>query len=324
MKATTLAVSSGKTDLLPMVLSRKDRVASGVVQLTLTDPRDGQVPEWSPGAHIDLVLPGDLIRQYSLCGDPADRSELVVAVLREPRSRGGSAFVHDRLREGDVIPVRGPRNAFPTVGSERYLFIAGGIGITPIVPMAVRAAEKGADWRLLHGGRKRASMAFSADLAARYPGLVEIRPQDESGLLDLPGLFAGPDESAAIYCCGPEPLIAAVEEHAALWPASTLHVERFAGRSWVGEDRPFELRLARSGRTVLVPAAMSALDALAGAGIEVPTSCREGVCGTCETVVLEGAPEHRDALLTEEERAEDVVFFPCVSRAKGPCLIVDL
>ncbi|MGW4337516.1 PDR/VanB family oxidoreductase [Rhodococcus koreensis] len=307
-----------------MVLSRKNTVASGVVQLTLTDPRGDRVPEWSPGAHIDLVLPGDVIRQYSLCGDPADTSELVVAVLREPHSRGGSAFIHDKLSQGDVVSVRGPRNAFPMTGSDRYLFIAGGIGITPIIPMVARAAENDADWRLLHGGRTRGSMAFSADLAARHPGRVEIRPQNESGLLDLAGLFAEPDEFTAIYCCGPEPLITAVEKHAELWPASTLHVERFAGRSWAGQDRSFELRLARSGRTVSVPAAMSAVDALAGAGIEVPTSCREGVCGTCETVVLEGAPEHRDALLTEEERAEAEVFFPCVSRAKGPCLTVDL
>lgn len=307
-----------------MVLSVKDTVAEGVVQLTLADPEGGPVPAWSPGAHIDLMLPGDVIRQYSLCGDPANRAELVVAVLRDPRSRGGSARVHDSLVTGDVILVGGPRNTFPLVDSARYLFIAGGIGITPIVPMIAQAAAAGANWRLVHGGRTRASMAFSDELTARYPGRVEIRPQDETGMLDLVGLFSHPDEAAAIYCCGPEPLIAAVEKHAEAWPESTLHVERFTARPWAGEDRPFEIRLARSGGTVTVPAGTSAVDALAAAGVQVPTSCREGVCGTCETIVLAGVPEHRDALLTEEERADGDTIYPCVSRAQGASLTLDL
>jgi ferredoxin-NADP reductase len=308
-------------------LDRKETVADGVVRLTLRSPDGADLPEWEPGAHLDLAL-GELIRQYSLCGDPRDRSVLQVAVLREPAGRGGSAHVHDLLGEGDAVRVRGPRNHFPLVEAKRYLFVAGGIGITPILPMVAAAAEAGADWRLVYGGRTRASMAFASALVAEYPDRVEICPQDETGLLDLDGLLVEPDPDTAVYCCGPEPLLLAVEERCATWPDDALHVERFAPKEGAtdGPSESFEVELAQTGTVLTVPADRSVLEVIEDSGVPVLSSCQEGTCGTCETAVLAGAVDHRDSLLTDEEQAANDTMFVCVSRAAPGCprLTLDL
>ncbi|MDQ0380715.1 PDR/VanB family oxidoreductase [Amycolatopsis thermophila] len=309
---------------LDVLLERKEELADGVVRLTLRPPDGRPLPEWEPGAHLDLLLGENLVRQYSLCGDPADRSVLQIAVLREPHGRGGSAHVHDRLAPGDRVRVRGPRNHFRLVPSAEYLFIAGGIGITPIVPMIARAEAGGAAWRLVYGGRTRSSMAFRAELRARYGDRVEIRPQDETGPLDLDALLGKPREGVAVYCCGPEPLLAAVEQRCAAWPPGSLHVERFSPRADEGEWTSFEVELAASGRTVTVPADKSILEAVEDAGVPVLFSCQEGTCGTCETPVLDGVPDHRDSLLTDEERAANDTMMICVSRSCGPRLVLDL
>ncbi|MEU0466180.1 PDR/VanB family oxidoreductase [Amycolatopsis sp. NPDC006131] len=311
---------------LDVLLERKEELAAGVVRLTLRHPAGEPLPEWEPGAHLDLVLGEGLVRQYSLCGDPADRSVLQVAVLREPDGRGGSAWVHDRLSTGDTVRIRGPRNHFRLVDSPRYLFVAGGIGITPIVPMIARAEASGADWRLVYGGRTRASMAFREELVARYGDRVEIRPQDETGLLDLDALLGSPRDDVAVYCCGPEPLLAAVEQRCAAWPPGSLHVERFSPKAGAdaGERTTFEVELAASGRTVTVPPDKSILAAVEEAGVSVLSSCQEGTCGTCETPVLDGVPDHRDSLLTESERAANDTMMICVSRSCGPRLVLDL
>ncbi|MEV5297696.1 PDR/VanB family oxidoreductase [Amycolatopsis methanolica] len=311
---------------LDVLLERKEELAAGVVRLTLRHPAGDPLPEWEPGAHLDLVLGEGMVRQYSLCGDPADRGVLQVAVLREPDGRGGSAWVHDRLSTGDTVRVRGPRNHFRLVDSPRYLFVAGGIGITPIVPMIVRAEASGADWRLVYGGRSRASMAFREELVARYGDRVEIRPQDETGLLDLGELLGAPRDGVAVYCCGPEPLLAAVEQRCAVWPPGSLHVERFSPKAGAdaGERTTFEVELAASGRTVTVPPDKSILAAVEEAGVSVLSSCQEGTCGTCETPVLDGVPDHRDSLLTDEERAANDTMMICVSRSCGPRLVLDL
>jgi ferredoxin-NADP reductase len=302
----------------------KEPVAAGVVALTLRHPDGAPVPAWEPGAHVDLVLRPGLVRQYSLCGDPADRSALRVAVLREPDGRGGSAYVHDRLAPGDQVDVARPRNNFALVEAKRYLFVAGGVGITPIVPMLAAVERAGADWRLVYGGRTRASMAFRERLCRDYGDRVSIRPQDETGLLDLAGLLAEPAEGTAVYCCGPEPLLAAVERHCASWPAGALHVERFTARPDTGARDSFEVELARTGRTVLVPADRSILEVVEDAGVPVLSSCREGTCGTCETDVLGGTPDHRDSLLTPDERATGETMMICVSRSCGGKLVLDL
>ncbi|UQS25639.1 PDR/VanB family oxidoreductase [Amycolatopsis thermalba] len=311
---------------LDVLLERKEELADGVVRLTLRHPAGEPLPKWEPGAHLDLVLGEGLVRQYSLCGDPADSSALQVAVLREPDGRGGSAHVHDRLSTGDTVRIRGPRNHFRLVDAPRYLFVAGGIGITPIVPMIARADAAGADWRLVYGGRSRASMAFRAELVERYGDRVEIRPQDETGLLDLDALLGEPRPGVAVYCCGPEPLLAAVEQRCAAWPPGSLHVERFSPKAGadVGERTAFEVELAASGRTVTVPAGKSILQAVEEAGVSVLSSCQEGTCGTCETPVLDGVPDHRDSLLTDAERAANDTMMICVSRSCGPRLVLDL
>lgn len=303
----------------------REVVADGVVRLTLRPMSCAELPEWEPGAHLDLRLGPDLVRQYSLCGDRRDRSCYQVAVLREDDGRGGSVHVHDSVEVGHVLQMRGPRNNFAFEEARSYRFIAGGIGITPIVPMVAAAEKAGADWTLHYGGRSRRSMAFRDDLVEFYGDRVTLHPQDEVGMLDLDAMLGTPEEGALVYCCGPEGLLKAVEERCAAWPSGALHVERFAPKeipsTAVGDS--FEVEFARSGVTVTVLPGVSIVDAAAEAGVEIETSCREGVCGTCESAVLGGVPEHRDSLLTPDEQAENDVMFPCVSRAMCPKLVLD-
>jgi ferredoxin-NADP reductase len=301
--------------------------AEGVRRLRLVDPSGAPLPAWQPGAHIDLHL-ADLVRQYSLCGDPADTAEWSVAVLREPEGRGGSSYVHDKLAVGDVVHVRGPRNHFPLVPAPRYLFVAGGIGITPLLPMIAAAQAAGADWRLAYGGRTRASMAFADELVATYGERVTLHPQDEVGLLPLADLLPDPAEGTLVYCCGPTPLLKAVSERCAAWPDGLLHMEHFAPTEQLhsADDGSFEVELAESGLTLTVPPDGSILQTVRAAGVQVLSSCEEGTCGTCETGVLEGAIDHRDSILTAAERAENDVMYVCVSRAAAGCprLVLEL
>jgi len=290
--------------VIDVVVAAKEVVADDVVSLTLSG---ASLPSWTPGAHIDLESRLGLVRQYSLCGTPGDPAWRV-AVLREPDGRGGSAYVHDALAVGDRVRVSEPRNTFPLEPASSYLFIAGGVGITPILPMI--AAVGDAPWRLLYGGRTWESMAFLPSLA-EYGDRVCARP----GLIDLSEV----DSGATVYCCGPEPLLAAVE---ARCDPARLHVERFTPRPVNGS--PFEVELAQSGRVVPVPADRSILSALLDAGVEVLSSCQEGTCGTCETDVLAGTPEHHDSLLTEDERAAGETMMICVSRSAGGRLVLDL
>jgi cytochrome P450/ferredoxin-NADP reductase len=310
----------------PVRVAAKQQAADGVVTLTLR-PVDGRpLPAWTPGAHVDLLL-GDGVpnRQYSLSGDAGDRTAYRLGVLRDPNGGGGSRHVHDRLAEGDLVRVRGPRNNFALAASPRYQFIAGGIGITPILPMIEAAESAGAEWSLVYGGRHRASMAFLDELA-RYGDRVSIRPQDETGLLDLATLLGTPRPDTLVYCCGPEPLLAAVERHCATWPAGALHVERFAARPVSAPVRAeaFDVELVRSGLTLTVPPQRSILDVVEAAGVGVLSSCAEGTCGTCETDVLDGLPDHRDSVLTAEERAANDCMLICVSRSCTDRLVLDL
>ncbi|MFF5215933.1 PDR/VanB family oxidoreductase [Micromonospora sp. NPDC000442] len=307
-----------------LVVADRDWAATGVAVLSLCRPGGGDLPAWSPGAHLDLELGPGLVRQYSLCGDPADRATLRVAVQLEPEGRGGSRHVHERLTPGATVRVRGPRNNFPLVTASRYLFVAGGIGITPIRPMVAAADAAGADWRLVYGGRSRATMAFADALREKYGDRVSLYPQDETGLLDLDELLGRPVDGL-VYCCGPEALIAAVEQRCRTWPPGALHVERFTPLAPTeAVDAAVEVELALSGRTLTVPPGTSILEAVEAAGVQVLSSCREGTCGTCETPVLDGVPEHRDSLLTEAERAVGDTMMICVSRSVTPRLTLEL
>jgi ferredoxin-NADP reductase len=303
----------------------KQVVADGVVALALREVNGHPLPRWAPGAHIDLILGEAPTRQYSLCGDPTDPSVWRVGILRDTNGRGGSLYVHDGLQAGDTIRVRGPRNNFPLEPSPRYLFIAGGIGITPILTMIASAQAAGAEWELVYGGRQRASMAFLDELAG-HGDRVAVRPQDETGLLDLKSILGNPRPDTLVYCCGPEPLLAAVEENCRAWPAKSLHVERFAARPVAEPARAdaFEVVLAQSDLTLTVPPERSVLDVVEEAGISVLSSCREGTCGSCEVLVLSGEPDHRDSVLDEDDRAANDCMMVCVSRSCGAQLVLDL
>ncbi|MFF4702632.1 PDR/VanB family oxidoreductase [Streptomyces sp. NPDC001288] len=311
-----------------LAVAGKERAADGVVSLVLRPPPGGRLPAWEPGAHVDLLLGPGLERQFSLCGDPGDRTGWRIAVLREPGGRGGSAFVHERLGVGDRVRVRGPRNRFRLEPAPRYRFVAGGIGITPILPMLAAAEAAGAEWSLLYGGRTRRSMAFTAELA-RYGGRrVTVAPQDETGLLDLGPVLDEVPDGTLVYCCGPGPLLDAVEERC---PAGVLRTERFRptprpdrADGVGGADGEFEVVLGRSGRSLTVASGVSVLDTVRAAGVEVLYSCAEGTCGTCETDVLEGDPDHRDSVLSAQERAAGETMLICVSRCRGARLVLDL
>jgi len=304
-----------------LVVDRREFAADGVLALTLRHPLGGDLPAWEPGAHVDVVLGPELERQYSLCGDPADRSVWRIAVLREPDGRGGSAHVHEQVGQGDKVRVRGPRNHFRLESAPRYRFVAGGIGITPILPMLAAAEAAGAEWTLLYGGRTRNSIAFTEELG-RYGDRVSVCPQDETGLLDLGSVLDDLPEGTLVYCCGPGPLLDAVEERC---PAERLRVERFSPKAQEdGENSEFEVELAQSGRTVTVAPDVSVLDAVRAAGVEVLFSCTEGTCGTCETDVLDGTPDHRDSVLSAEEQQSGETMMICVSRCRGKKLVLDL
>ncbi|MEU3932598.1 PDR/VanB family oxidoreductase [Streptomyces sp. NPDC029044] len=304
-----------------LIVQRREFAAEGVLALTLRHPLGEPLPAWEPGAHVDVLLGPGLERQYSLCGDPADRSAWRIAVLRESAGRGGSAHVHEQLGEDAKVRVRGPRNNFRLEPAPSYRFVAGGIGITPILPMLAAAEAAGAEWTLLYGGRTRGSMAFGEELD-RYGDRVTFAPEDETGLLDLPSVLDDVPDGTLVYCCGPGPLLDAVE---ARCPSGVLRVERFQPKQQeTGGDTAFEVELARSGRTLTVAPDVSVLDTVRAAGVEVLYSCTEGTCGTCETDVLDGEPDHRDSVLTDDERAAGETMLICVSRCRGGRLVLDL
>jgi ferredoxin-NADP reductase len=247
-------------------------------------------------------------------------------VLKALDSRGGSKRVHTSLAVGSSVRVRGPRNHFPLVASPRYRFIAGGIGITPLLPMIAEADAAGADWTLLYGGRERASMAFLDELA-KYGAKVTIAPENETGMLDLASVLGVPQPATLIYCCGPEGLLAAVEKFCEDWPPAALHLERFSAKpqdTSAESDSGFELVLERSGLTLTVPPDKSVLQVIRDAGVSVLASCLEGVCGTCETEVVDGDVDHRDSVLNEEERASNEYMMVCVSRCRSARLTLNL
>lgn len=308
---------------------RREAVADGVVTLTLADPSGADLPEWAPGAHIDLLMTPSLVRQYSLCGDTANRAEWQIGVLLDPNSRGGSQFVHDKLHEGATVRVRGPRNHFPLVGSPRYVFIAGGIGITPMMPMIAAAAAAGADWRLLYGGRTRSSMAF-VDEFERHGDRVAVCARDAQANFrgNRDSVLSEPAENTLVYCCGPEGLLTAVEQACKTWPEGSLHIERFSAKELEPPSPEaldtFELECQRSGLTLTVPQDKTVYQVCEDAGVDVLGSCMEGVCGTCECDVLEGEPDHRDSVLNDAEKARNDVMMICVSRSRSERLVLDL
>jgi len=315
---------SGGGEIEVVVRSRTE-AADRVALFELAAPAGGLLPNWSPGAHIDVVLADGRESQYSLCADPKDRSTWRIGVLRQ---EGVSAQLHELGTQGARLLVRGPRNHFsyaPYPG-KRYIFIAGGIGITAIYPMLASAQAAGNDFRLVYAGRSRSSMAFADELPARFGDRVELAPSDEGARIDFAELLSQPDADTIIYCCGPQRMIDAVEAAAAGWPRGALHLERFVAKELAPPiwTEPFEVELMLSGMTVTVPPEKSILDVVEENGVLALSSCRVGTCGTCEVPVADGEVEHRDSVLSPEEQEDNFVMMICVSRAACPRITIEL
>ncbi|MDQ1129661.1 PDR/VanB family oxidoreductase [Microbacterium sp. SORGH_AS_0888] len=313
--------------MLTLQVARRIEEADGVAGLILADPMGAELPAWRPGAHIDVVIdrPGRpaLVRQYSLCGDPAERTQYRIAVLREPEGGGGSIRIHEGTRAGQLVRVSEPRELFGFSPAARMVFVAGGIGITPILPMIAAAEAAGADWALHYAGREPATMAFGAELEP-YGAHVHVYASSAGERMALPAIVADA-AGAVVYACGPGRLLDELERLCGE-AGVELRVERFVNDNVVTmeTDHPFEVELSLTGRTVTVAPGESILDKVAEAGASAPSSCRGGTCGTCETFVLEGEPDHRDAVLTAAEREESEVMMICVSRCKGDRLVLEL
>ncbi|MDX1891957.1 PDR/VanB family oxidoreductase [Mycolicibacterium sp. 050158] len=299
-----------------------------VIALTLTAPDGGALPRWHPGAHIDVHLPSGLVRQYSLCGDPGVTDSYRIAVRRIPSGGGGSIEVHDSLAVGATITTSGPRNAFPLTvpgyGSpaQRFRFIAGGIGITPILPMLAQAEQLGVEWSMVYAGRSRDTLPFLEELA-RFGDRIEIRTDDEAGLPTAAELLGDCPDGTTVYACGPAPVLTALRTALVGRDDVELHFERFAAPPVV-DGAEFTVSIASTARRIRVGRDETLLTALNREGVHAPYSCQQGFCGTCRTRVLAGAVEHRDMLLTHPERAAGMMLT-CVSRAAGDeDLILDL
>lgn len=327
-----MAVLSGQGPY-ELLVHRATWGADGVVVLDLVDPDGGTLPSWEPGAHLDVVLPSGLVRQYSLCGDLDEQRSYRVAVLREVESRGGSVEVHDTGLVGKRLGIRGPKNHFALVDAPRYLFLAGGIGVTPLVPMIQDVERRGVPWQLVYGGRSRRSMAFVGELERYGVERCAIVTEEEQGYPDFDALLCQAPEDTAVYCCGPAPMIDVVEKRCAEHlPRGALHIERFTLEPPSEEARAarqagnevVEVELARSGATIAVEPDESILDAVLRVVPDHLFSCQDGYCGTCEVGVLEGEPDHRDIVLSDEEKAAGDKMMICVSRARSGRLVLDL
>jgi ferredoxin-NADP reductase len=285
----------------------------------------GSLPAYQPGAHIDLHLPNGIVRQYSLTEAEPNPSSYTVGVKRDPASRGGSRYVHDELRVGKTIKISPPRNNFPLVENAAHVVLfAGGIGITPIWCMVQRLAKLGRPWTLHYACRSRVDTAFLP--ALKEMAGAEFHFDDESGgkFLDVGALVAAAPKDAHLYCCGPTPMLKAFETATASWPPEQVHIEYFTPKQEAAKAGGFVVELARSGKEFMIPEGKSILQVLLDAGVDVDYSCELGICGACEQRVISGEPEHRDAILTEEEQASNTKVMICCAGCKSERLVLDL
>lgn len=313
----------------PVVVKSVTRVAKEVVRLRLVAPDGAPLPRWTPGSHTDIECgSSELSRQYSLCGDPSDAATLEIAVLREPDSRGGSAWIHANVRAGDRLRIRGPRNHFRMDESlTNVILIAGGIGITPVSAMARRAKALGINYELHYSGRSRSTMALLEALAKMHGDRLHVYAHDEGRRNDLKALLAVPRPDTQVYACGPVRMLKALEDGCGAWPENSLRTEHFvstAGALDPSKEHAFEVELKDSGVVVRVAADQTLLAALRAANIDVQSDCEEGLCGSCEVRLLAGRVDHRDVVLTRAERETNIRMMTCCSRALDPRLVLEL
>lgn len=323
-----MTVSEVATDTFVLEVAARRLVGRDIVVLELVSPDRAPLPPWQPGAHLEVNLPavdGDvMLRQYSLCGDPRQADVYRVAVLALADGRGGSSYILDNVHSGTTVRVRGPRNHFPLEDAPSYAFVAGGIGITPILAMARATAMAGKRWQAVYLARDRQRLAFADELQA-LGAHATIWIDEESGRFDLAGFVDGLSAGTHLYACGPGPMLDALEALHTPESSWQLHLERFAAVSVdTSSDAPFEVVLNSSGEALTVPPDCSILSALRKHGVQIEYSCSEGVCGTCETTVLEGVPDHRDAVLSPEEQEANETLMVCVSRSRTPRLVLDI
>ena len=319
------------TRRLRVKVAARQEEATEIVSFELVPCEGERLPAFAAGAHIDVHVDEGLVRQYSLCNDPSETHRFLIGVLKEPSSRGGSKAMHETIKVGDVLSISEPRNHFQLeVGARRHLLLAGGIGVTPILCMAECLAAQGADFEMHFCTRSAERTAFKERIAySRFAGRVQFHHDDgpQEQRFDIGRRLASVQPEEHLYVCGPKGFMDAVLSAARAngWPEAQLHYEFFAADVEHSEsDRGFEVELAKSGRVIAVRKDQTALQALMDAGIEVESSCEQGVCGTCATRVIGGIPDHRDLYFTQEEHAANDQFTPCCSRAKSDRLVLDL
>jgi len=317
--------------MLQVLVKRKSIVADGICSFELCLVNGECLPAFTAGAHVDVHLPSGIVRQYSLCNPPQERHRYLIGVLRDPSSRGGSQALHDAVQEGHTLQISEPRNLFALAGNgTRHLLIAGGIGITPMLAMAHELDRQGADFELHYCFRSADRAAFLDDLSKAVFTERVVLHDDSSvvpSTLDAHALLQGPEPGRHLYVCGPGGFMDYILGCAATagWPQAQVHREFFAATPIDHDaDQAFEVQLARSGKVFHIPADRSVFEVLDEAGIEIETSCEQGICGSCITRVVQGIPDHRDQFMTDSEHANNDQFTPCCSRAKTPCLVLDL
>jgi vanillate O-demethylase ferredoxin subunit len=317
-------------ELLPVRIKRISYEAENINSYEFADPAGSDLAPFTAGSHIDLHLSNGMIRSYSLVNEQSERHRYVIAVNKDAASRGGSSYIHETLRAGDVITISQPRNNFVLKEEAIHsVLIAGGIGITPLLSMIRRLETLRRSWELFYAARTRLTAAFLGELSALrsdiHPNLHLNFDQEPSGrLLDLAAIVRSAPADAHLYCCGPVPMLEAFEAATADRPAGQVHVEYFKAKERPAAEGGFQVRLARSNRTITVEAGKTILNALLDAGIAASFSCTEGVCGTCETRVIEGIPDHRDLFLGKEEHAANNTMMICCSGSKSSVLVLDL
>jgi vanillate O-demethylase ferredoxin subunit len=320
---------SGATAPLRVRVEAIRREADGIASYELVSPDGSALPAFSAGAHIDLHLPQALVRSYSLVNAPGETHRYLIAVYRDEASRGGSSWMHQVPRVGDLLSISPPKNDFPLVENAAYsILIAGGIGITPLAAMASRLQQLGRPWRLHYAARSKAQAAFAdalGALAERPGGALHLHFSDQQpGRLDVARIVREAPANAHLYCCGPAGMIDAFLEAGKARPPGFIHCERFAATQEAATDGGYEVVLARQGRSFVVAPGKTILDTLLDNGIDALYSCSQGVCGTCMTNVIEGEPDHRDDYLTAEEKAANHAIMICCSGARSPRLVLDL